>query len=264
MTNVEVTQLSYQLASGISLLHDIEFTAHAGEIIGLLGANGAGKTTLLKTLAGLIKPSAGQVVINGQDAHSLSSLSLASHIAYLEQQGQVAWPLTVEAVVALGRIPYGSSLYRLVGSDLDAVEQAISQCGIEYLRKRDVTTLSGGELARVLLARALAVDAPILLADEPIAMLDPHHQLHIMEVLKGYAEKGRLVITALHDLTLAAQYCTRLLVLSHGRLIADDTPEKLFSGEAIGKSYGIQAQRVMIEGKPYIAILAHTPEGCHD
>lgn len=227
-----------------------------GEFVALVGPNGAGKSSLLKALAGLVAH-AGTVSWRGTSLATLGDRDRARSIAYLPQAPTFHWPLLARDLVALGRLPhrrYGDS----AGSTDDAaVEWALRQTGTTAFAGRNVDRLSVGERARVLLARALAVRAPVLLVDEPTAMLDPYHQLEIMATLRAYAAgngngPAALVVAVLHDLTLAARFCNRVLLLRAGEVVADDSPERALNAEAIRRHYGVEPLLSRHEGEPVI------------
>jgi len=224
---------------GRTILRDLSFTARYGEFIGLAGPNGAGKSTLLKALAGVIPHDGGAVHINGVAAPDLHLRERARLVSYLPQARPVYWAMPAREIVALGRFAYGAG--KLDEPGAQAVERAMEQTGIRHLAARAVTELSGGELARVHMARALASEAQILLADEPTAALDPAHQLSLMTILKARAERGALVIAALHDLPLAARFCSRIIVLSDGHIAADDTPAKALTAALLRDVFHIDA-----------------------
>ncbi|MEE9347895.1 MAG: ABC transporter ATP-binding protein [Robiginitomaculum sp.] len=225
-----------------SVLRGVNGAARGGEIIGLLGPNGSGKTTLMKTLLGLHKPSSGEVTLGAKSVHAMAAKVRAKSLAYLAQTRAAPWPMTARNIVALGRAPHQNifgGFGRINPADARAIDAAIDACGAGDLAGRDITTLSGGEQARIFLARALAVGADVLLADEPVAALDPFYQLTIMEVLRAKAKAGGLVITALHDLSLASHYCDRVWVLDGGRLVADGPPEQALTDAVLSGVFNI-------------------------
>jgi len=177
-----------------------------GELIGLIGPNGAGKSTLLSLLAGIDKPSSGTIHLDGQALHDIPINERSTKIGWLEQLGTVHWPVTVERLVMLGRIPHLPTWGKPSESDLDAVERAITVADCSSIRKQIVTTLSGGERARALLARALAAEPSMLFADEPVSALDLAHQLQTMQLLREFAVEEKAAVVVLHDLSLAARY----------------------------------------------------------
>lgn len=222
------------------VLRGVDAMLSPGALIGVIGPNGAGKSTLVRALLGLV-PATGRVRIDGVDVTEIPRADLAKRIAYLPQGQTLHWPLTVERLVALGRLPHLAPFSRIGDADRAAIDRAIMQADVDHLRERVATELSGGERARVLLARALAVEASALVADEPLAALDPGHQLEVMALLKRQAEAGALVVAVLHDLTMAARHCDRLLLLHEGRLVADGPPDAVLTAERLAEVYGIRA-----------------------
>jgi iron complex transport system ATP-binding protein len=213
---------------------------NAGKLTVLIGPNGAGKTTLIRALAGLI-PAEGRIAIEGRSLGSFSARERARRIAYLPQGHVFHWPMAVAAVVALGRHPYGDAFSPLTESDRAAVERALIATATVPFASRAVTTLSGGERARVALARALASEAPILLADEPTASLDPRHQLVVMELLARVAHGGAAVLAIVHDLALAARFADTIVVMDRGRLVAQGEPHAVLTPERIADVFGVEA-----------------------
>jgi len=213
----------------------------AGELGVLIGPNGAGKTTLVRALAGLL-PAEGRVAVEGRSLASFAPRERARRIAYLPQGHTFHWPMTVAAVVALGRHPYGDVFSGLTEADRGAVERALHATGTAPFAARSVTELSGGERARVALARALASEAPILIADEPTVSLDPRHQLVVMELLARVAHGGTAVLAIVHDLALAARFADRIVVMDRGRLVAQGAPREVLTPERIAAVFGVEAQ----------------------
>ena len=209
----------------------------------LVGPNGAGKTTLLRALAGLIE-STGAITVGGDALTDLSLRERALRFGYLPQGHVVHWPLPVRDVVALGRYPHGATdPDRLAPHDRDAVARAMVATAITDFGDRRVTELSGGERCRVALARVLALEAPIVLADEPTASLDPRYQLDVMQTLRKAADQGMLVIVVTHDLGLAARFADRVLVLSDGKLVADGPPAQALSEQMVGDVFRVTTYR---------------------
>ena len=227
-----------------TVLHGITASFRAGEMIGIVGPNGAGKSSLVRAMLGIQPILSGRILIDGRDIGDLDRRTAARTMAYLPQGQTLHWPLEVERLVAIGRLPHLAPLSRLSDEDMAAIDKALVEADAESLRGRIATELSGGERARVLLARTLAVDAPILLADEPLAALDPGHQLDVLELLNRQARAGKLVVTVLHDLSMAARYCDRLLVLNNGRLVADGPPRAVLTPALIADVYGIGAELI--------------------
>ena len=222
-----------------TILNDVTFQAHAGEFIAVLGPNGAGKSTLLKALAGLIKPDEGQVMLDAKSLSELSYRELAARRAYLPQNPHLEWPLPVERLVALGLTPKLPATGGLPEAFAPVIGQALRACDLVDKSDQPATTLSGGEFARAMLARATVGDPQILIVDEPITGLDPLHAMQSMTLLKSFAESGTLVIASLHDLTLAARYPSRVIVLVDGAVINDSD---LLTEEIIHRAFGVRAQ----------------------
>jgi iron complex transport system ATP-binding protein len=221
-----------------------------GIVVALVGPNGAGKSSLLKAIAGVV-PCTG-TVRSGAQALGSDSRTRARTIAYLPQSPAVHWPIRVRDLVALGRLPHRAFGAAASLEDRDAIAGAMRATGVTTLAARAVDELSGGELSRVQLARALAVQAPILLVDEPVAALDPYHQLEIMRVLTDYAARDALVIAVLHDLTLAARFAHRVIVMHAGELVADGRPEQVLSADTLRRYYRVEPFLSQVEGQPLV------------
>lgn len=245
---LEAQQICVSLG-GVPIVHDLNLSLGKGELVGLIGANGSGKSTLLRALAGLLPLQSGQVLLEGTPLHRQEPRRVAQTMAYLPQDPQCHWPLTANRVVALGRLPFQGC-----SSELDAehVTRALAAVDALHLRGRLVTELSGGERARVFLARALAGDPALLLIDEPAAGLDPYHQLALMEMLQTLASQGRGVLLALHDLGAAARFCQRLVVLDHGQQLASGDPATVLTDALLAQAYGITAYRGCHQSAPVL------------
>ena len=237
---LEVQDLSVELGSA-RVVDGVSFAAASGELLGLIGPNGAGKTTLLRAVLGVQPALAGTVRIDGRARAAIPRRALAQRLAYLPQGGFAHWPMNVEHVVALGRLAHQPALRGPARDDLDAVARAMRAADVEHLRGRPVTRLSGGERMRVHLARVIAGEPEIVLADEPVASLDPAHQLRVMSLLAALAADGGTVVVVLHDLTLAARYCRRVLLMDAGRVAAAGTPDAVLSAANLAATYGIEA-----------------------
>ena len=223
------------------VLRGVSLQLRPGEVLGLLGANGAGKTTLLRALAGLLPIKSGDVLWRTAPLTSLPPRERAQQLAYLAQSRECHWPLSVGDLVALGRLPFRAPWAELRDSDRAAVARAMQDADVAALARQPLTALSGGERARALLARALAGEPAALLADEPTAGLDPAHQLSVMRILRARAEKGAAMLVVLHDLSLAARFCDRLLLLHEGRVLAAGTPAEVLTPAHLAQGYGIAA-----------------------
>ena len=233
---------------GRPVLHGISLAVAAGEIVAVVGPNGAGKSTLLKALAGLRAPAAGAFTYEDRDVASMDRRGLGRLVAYLPQDRVVHWPMRVRSVVALGRL-----VHRGEGTQDDsAIAAALAAMDVAGFAERSVAELSGGERARVLVARALAQEAVVLLADEPTAGLDPAHALALFGHFRQLAGAGRSVLVALHDLSLAARFADRVLLLRDGRALAEGPPRVVFTPPNLAAAYGIRATVAEIEGLPVV------------
>lgn len=210
-------------------------TIGAGELVGLIGPNGAGKTSLMRGALGLL-PHEGQSSLT-----AISPDQRARHAAWLPQSREIAWPIAVETLVMLGRTPHLAAGQRPSNADRETVARALATMDLNGFEGRPATALSGGEQARVLIARALAQDTPLILADEPIAGLDPGHQIATMAAFARLAAGGKAVMVSLHDLGLAARHCTRLILMQKGRIHADGPPDAVLTRENLAHVFGISA-----------------------
>ncbi len=236
---------------GRVIVKNISMAGAESELIGLIGPNGAGKSTLLKAFAG-ISSYTGRISICGEDAARQSQKWLSQKISYLPQDPVIRWPVTGRKLVELGRLPYLDPWRRRAAGDLQAIDRAMALTDTVQFADREIMSLSGGERARVLLARAFATGAPIILADEPVAALDPYHQLHTMELLQEKSRAGCCVIVVLQDLTLAARFCDRLVLLSEAGIIADDKPLAVLTDSHLESAYQISAITVSEEDEKAI------------
>lgn len=228
-------------AGGAVLVDGADLTLDSGEFVALLGPNGAGKTSLIRAVLGLTKPVSGRTTIDGTDLARLRTQERARRIAYLPQLRSLAWPMQVADVVALGRFAHGAVPGRLGEQDRAAVGQALAACNLDALATRRTDTLSGGELARVHCARAFAAQTPLIIADEPIAALDPRHQFQIMDMIADFVASGGGALVILHDVQLAAHYASRLVWMKAGRIVADGAPEDTLTAARLAETYGIDA-----------------------
>lgn len=259
MVTIAIRSLSADLGSR-AVLTGVSATLRPGTLTGVIGPNGAGKSTLVRTMLGLVPVMQGSVTIDGRNVTALPPRELARTIAYLPQGQVLHWPLSVERLVALGRLPHLAPMSRIGAADREAVREAMARADIAHLAGRIVTELSGGERARVMLARALAVGAQGIVADEPLASLDPGHQIDVMELLAREARAGALVVTVLHDLTMAARYCDRLLLIDRGVLVAEGTPREVLSVERLRTVYGVTGHIDMAGTTPMVVPLGRCRE----
>ena len=224
------------------VLHHVDAQFHAGKVTGIIGPNGAGKTTLLRAALNLI-PHTGRIEILGQSGFSMSRPARARAVAYLPQNADAHWPVTAHHLVALGRMPYRAPFVPLSAEDEKIVLDALARCDARQFGTRRMDELSAGERARVLFARALSTQAPILLADEPAAYLDPAHQLRLMALLRAEAARGTSIAVTMHDLSLASRHCDELLLLDKGRVVAQGSPAEVLTDENLASVFGIRAER---------------------
>lgn len=236
---ITVQDLAVDLA-GRRVLDDVNFHAPAATVTGLIGPNGAGKTTVLRALLGLVPVRSGVVALDGRALGDFDFKARARALAYLPQGSPVHWPLTVERLVALGRLPHQEPWTRPGPADAAAIDGALAATDMVHLKDRPVTALSGGERMRALLARALAGAAPVMLADEPVAALDPGHALAAMQLFSGLAEQGRTIVLVLHDLALAARFCGHLVLMDRGRVAASGTPAEVLTPQRLAAVYGVR------------------------
>ena len=237
---IRLTAISLTISkSRKRIIDDVSLHVNAGELVGLIGPNGAGKSTLLASLAGIENYDSGKITIDGQNLASIKTKQRALKIAWLEQLGSVHWPVTVERLVMLGRIPHLPAWSRATDADQVAVDKAMVQADCDALRRRKVTTLSGGERARVLLARALATEPDLLFADEPVSAQDLGHQLQAMQALRDFSQGDRAALVVLHDLSLAARYCDRLYLINNGRLAASGSVASVLSPQNLAEVYEV-------------------------
>ncbi len=231
LTNVSISR------GARTIIHDVSLEVTPGEVLALVGPNGAGKSTLLSALAGEIKPDSGSTDIFGAHAASYRPKELATQRATLLQSNDVSFPFLVADVVRMGRNPWAGS--DAEDRDDDIVAHAMADAGVEHLAHRRFNELSGGERARVSLARVLAQDTPILLLDEPTAALDLHHQDRVMALVRAVANSGRAVVVVVHDLSLAAAYADRIALIVEGRIDSIGTARDVLTEERLGRVYDI-------------------------
>ena len=226
---------------GRLVLDNVSLQAHSGEFVAVIGANGAGKSTLLSVLAGLLQPDSGAVRLDGNALGGLSGRKLAQQRAYLPQNPRCEWPIAVERLVALGLTPALPAFGRLPAGFADRISAALEACDLLQHRFQPATTLSGGELTRAMLARALVGNPDVLIVDEPISGLDPRHALDTAERLRNLAGAGKLVIASIHDLTLAGRYASRILALKDGSVQGDGATGSTLTPQLIRRTFDVQA-----------------------
>jgi len=233
------------------LVDNVSLTISAGELVVLVGPNGAGKTTLLRAALGLTTPDNGTAILGDRDAQLMAPDARARIASYLPQTRPLAWPNKVRDIVALGRYGHGAAPHRLSAPDRTAVDRAINACALGGLADRSADTLSGGELARMHCARAFAAETPLLIADEPVAALDPLYQFQVMELVQNFVSDGGATLTVLHDLSLAARFATRLIWMKDGRIVADGPPSDTLTEDQLAAVFGVRA-RIDADGVPIL------------
>jgi iron complex transport system ATP-binding protein len=239
MTTLEARDLTCAY-NGRPVLTGLSLTAHPGQVLALIGPNGAGKTTLLRAMARLLRPREGALLLGDEQLWQLSPRAVARQLALAPQSNGDNWPLSVEQAVALGRAPHRGWFLPFSAADREVIQQAMRRTGLEPLRQRLVTQLSGGEQRRVLLARTLAQEPQVLLLDEPTAHLDLKYQTEILELVRQLAHRdGLAVVITLHDLNQAALCADRLALLAEGRLLAVGESEEVLVPSYLAQAYGV-------------------------
>ncbi|MEU2788732.1 ABC transporter ATP-binding protein [Streptomyces sp. NPDC007100] len=237
---IDIDAVSVDVA-GARLVHDITLHAGSGRVVGLVGPNGSGKSTLLRCAYRALRPAAGAVRLDGADLHAMGVREGARHLAALPQESATEFGFTAAEVVAMGRLPHQRGSGRPSAADLRVCEAALARSGAAHLAERSFLSLSGGEKQRVLIARALAQDPKVLVLDEPTNHLDIAQQLELLALVR---DSGLTVLTALHDLNLAAGHCDELYVISGGRIVASGAPHDVLGTELLAEVFGVRAHRV--------------------
>jgi iron complex transport system ATP-binding protein len=241
MTALALERVTVELG-GRNVVESVSFAVERGEWVTVIGPNGAGKTSLVRAIAGLV-PYRGGIRLDGQSTHRLRRRDVARRVALVPQSPLMPSGMTVQEYVLLGRTPYVSYVGSEGRSDVAAADAASSRLDLAELADRELGTLSGGERQRVVLARALAQDAPLLLLDEPTSALDAGRQQEVLELIDGLRlDAGLTVVSSMHDLTLAGLYAPRLLLLANGRIVADGAPEEVLTAPLIGEHYGARVR----------------------
>ncbi|MEO5534238.1 MAG: heme ABC transporter ATP-binding protein [Pseudolysinimonas sp.] len=235
---------------GRRVLHDVTLDVIPGEVLALVGPNGAGKSTLLSVLSGELAPASGSVLLDDRDVRSFSPLELARRRAVLTQDNTLIFPFRVLEVIQMGRSPWTRT--GELADDTRAVSSAAARADVGHLAHRRFTELSGGERARVSLARVLAQDTGIVFLDEPTAALDLRHQEDVLRIARELADAGRAVVLVVHDLSLAGSVADRVALLSAGRLAAVGVPADVLTASTISSVYGLEVRVVEIDGRPHI------------
>jgi iron complex transport system ATP-binding protein len=241
---------------GPPVLQDVSLHVDSGEVVGLIGPNGSGKTTLIRVASRGLRPSAGRVVVGGRDPYELSSREAARLVAVVPQDLAPVFSFTALDIALTGRSPYRRWWARDGAEDWSRVRAAMEVTGVADLAERPFDELSGGERRRVVLAQALAQDAPVLLLDEPTTHLDIRHMLEILGIVRGLAAEGRAVLAIFHDLNLAAATCDRLYALHRGSVVDEGLPEDVLSAGFLREVYGVEAAVVAdpATGRPVVSL----------
>ncbi len=255
---VEVHDVDVRL-NGRAALARVSLDLALPGLVALAGPNGAGKSTLLKTLAGLLKPDRGTVRIGGHDLVHWPAAERSKKIAYVPQDRIVHWPLTARGIVALGRLPHQIPGAQETERDRTVIAAALIAMDAQHLGDRVVSELSGGERTRVLIARALAQEPIVLLADEPAAGLDPAHQWALFEMLAQAAAGGMRVVLALHDLTLASRFAAQMILLDRGQLVATGPPHDVLTAFTLAQVFGMTAETVNSAGHQLLVPTGRSP-----
>jgi iron complex transport system ATP-binding protein len=242
----------------VEVLHDVTADMRAGEMVGIIGPNGAGKTTLVRLLSGYLMPGNGIIELFGKDLRTYEKRVLAQLVATLPQTIATIFPYTTEEFILMGRYPHFDKRLGQGREEAQAVHDVMECMGIGHLGGRIVNTLSEGERQKVYLAQCLAQNPKVLLLDEPVSHLDIRHQMQTLELLAGLNEKGLTILMILHDLNLAAEFCSRILLLSRGRVFADGPPEATLTYQHIEASYGtvVVVRTNPLSGKPLVLPVA--------
>ncbi|NKX29085.1 ABC transporter ATP-binding protein [Rhodobacteraceae bacterium R_SAG6] len=251
MSDISVRELNWS-ADGRRLVQDVTFSVNRGEALGLIGPNGSGKSSLLRCVAGITKPDSGEIAYGGNPLSKLSTRARAHHLAFVEQMQHSTTGMRVSDIVALGRIPYRRRLSLLAEEDHAIVQAAMDTMDLIPLADRMWRNMSGGERQRANIARALAQRAKVLVLDEPTNHLDVRHQLDVLRLVRDLPQA---VVICLHDLSLAARYCDRLIVMQDGRMVAHGSPEAVLTPELFHNVFAIDARlQVGPDGKRDVQI----------
>lgn len=249
MNRIETNEVSFAWGAH-QVLHDVTFTAEDGRFVGLIGPNGSGKSTFLKCIYRVLKQDEGTIYIDGKDVRHMSYKETARLCGVVAQHNRYDFDFSVKDVVMMGRSPHKKVMQHDTAEDYEIARKALEEVGLEGMERRSFGALSGGEQQRVILARALAQQTPILILDEPTNHLDIKYQLQLLNTVKN---QGKMVVAAFHDLNIASMYCDEIYVMQDGRIYAKGTPAEILTEELIWNVYGVHARVLPSpEGYPYI------------
>jgi iron complex transport system ATP-binding protein len=249
--------------AGKAVIKDVSFTAAEGEFIGIIGPNGAGKSTLMRTISRVLRPKSGSISIGAKDIFSMPQKDFARSVAFVSSDPAIVFPFTGLEVVMMGRFPYLKMFGSESKEDIEAVERAVAATDCAAVISRPIDRLSAGERQRVLIAKALAQEPGLMLLDEPTSHLDISHQVQVLDILKGLSEKKITVITVLHDLNLAAEYCDRLILIDDGVISSSGTPKEVLDYRMIERVYKtvVVVRENPVSGKPYVLLAPRLKKG---
>lgn len=246
---------------GRDVLKGVSASFPPGALTGVIGPNGAGKTTLLRALASLVPLKSGRVSLDGEPIDAFERKETARRVGYLAQKHEPAFPFRADETVMMGRYPHQGRLAPETDADREAVDAALRDVDAADLAGRAINELSGGEMKRVLIARTLAAQTPVLLLDEPFANLDVRHCLDILAILRAQASEGRTVVVSVHDLNLAHRFCDELLLLHQGEVLVSGNPRSVLRPEFIEQAFGVRAQILPVNGKDERYFIMRALEG---
>jgi len=250
--NLKVNDVVFGYSS-VTILDKITLELGCSEVLGIVGPNGAGKSTLIRCINKILKPQKGAVTLDGRNINDMSRMDISKRLGYVPQSASNTFPATVFDTILMGRRPHCG--WRSSHDDIKKALEILKLVGIETLAMRDFNELSGGQQQKVILARALAQEADVLLLDEPTSNLDVRQQLETMEIVRDMvAEKGISAIMAIHDLNLAARYADRIIMLKNGKIYDVGEPFSVFTRENIRDVYGVEADVKDDDGKPYLLL----------
>ena len=261
MSDIEAQDVCFSYGRN-AVLQGATFAIERGEFVGILGPNGSGKTTILKLVSGVLRAESGLIKLKDRNIRDYSPREIARHVAVVPQDTAIAFPFSALEIVLMGRSPYLPAFAFDRQADLDIAHEVMRETDTAHLAGRRIHELSGGERQRVIVARALAQQPEILLLDEPVTFLDIRHQIAIHEVLRELNSRGLTVVMISHDLNLASQYCSRLILLSNGRVHATGEPKEIISSETVREVYeaDVMVHHRPDNGLPYVLPLSPDKE----